>query len=47
MAVYMLIRMPIESIGLSEFYFSTVLLFVALGSWARIPQFCLTRARPS
>jgi exopolysaccharide production protein ExoQ len=47
MAVYMLIRMPIESIGLSEFYFSTVLLFMALGSWARIPQFRLTRLSSS
>lgn len=32
MAVLMLVRMPVESIGLSEFYFSTVLLF-ALLAW--------------
>lgn len=31
-AVYLLIRMPIETIGLSEFYGSTVLLFAMLGS---------------
>jgi exopolysaccharide production protein ExoQ len=46
MAAYMLIRMPIESIGLSEFYFSTVLLFALLGSWSRIPEFRLIRSRP-
>ena len=32
MAVYLLIRMPVESIGFNEFYFSTVLLFALLGS---------------
>jgi exopolysaccharide production protein ExoQ len=32
MAVYLLIRMPVESIGINEFYFSTVLLFALLGS---------------
>jgi exopolysaccharide production protein ExoQ len=30
--IYELVRMPIESIGITEFYFSTVLLFMALGS---------------
>jgi exopolysaccharide production protein ExoQ len=29
---YEMVRMPIESIGINEFYFSTVLLFMALGS---------------
>jgi len=32
MAAYLLIRMPVESIGFNEFYFSTVLLFALLGS---------------
>jgi exopolysaccharide production protein ExoQ len=30
--IYELVRMPIESIGFTEFYFSTVLLFMAMGS---------------
>ena len=30
--VYQLVRMPIETIGFTQFYFSTVLLFAALGS---------------
>jgi exopolysaccharide production protein ExoQ len=34
MAVYLLIRMPVESIGFNEFYFSTVLLFALLASAA-------------
>jgi exopolysaccharide production protein ExoQ len=46
MAVYLLARMPIESIGLTEFYFSTVLLFALLGSASRPLQFLL-RARPT
>lgn len=32
MAAYLFIRMPTETVGLNEFYFSTVLLFAALGS---------------
>jgi len=35
--VYELVRMPIESIGFTEFYFSTVLLFMAMGSAFAIP----------
>jgi exopolysaccharide production protein ExoQ len=35
MAVYMLIRLPVECIGLNEFYFSTVLLFAMLGAGAQ------------
>lgn len=36
--VYELVRMPIESIGFTEFYFSTVLLFMALGSAFAVPR---------
>jgi exopolysaccharide production protein ExoQ len=32
MLVYEMVRMPIESIGFNEFYYPTVLLFLALGS---------------
>lgn len=32
MLVYQLVRMPIESVGFTEFYFSTVMLFMAMGS---------------
>ena len=35
--VYELVRMPIESIGFTEFYFSTVLLFMAMGSAFAVP----------
>lgn len=35
--IYELVRMPIESIGFTEFYFSTVLLFMAMGSAFAIP----------
>lgn len=41
MAAYLLVRMPIESIGLSEFYISTVLLFALMGSAFRISPLCL------
>ena len=40
--VYELVRMPIESIGLTEFYFSTVLIFMAMGS-----SFAAPAARPN
>jgi exopolysaccharide production protein ExoQ len=40
--VYELVRMPIESIGITEFYFSTVLIFMAMGS-----SFAARSARPS
>jgi len=35
--IYELVRMPIESIGFTEFYFSTVLLFMAMGSAFGVP----------
>lgn len=35
--IYELVRMPIESIGFTEFYFSTVLLFMAMGSAFAVP----------
>jgi exopolysaccharide production protein ExoQ len=35
--IYELVRMPIESIGFTEFYFSTVLLFMAMGSGFAVP----------
>jgi exopolysaccharide production protein ExoQ len=37
MLVYELVRMPIESIGFTEFYFSTTLLFMAMGSAFAVP----------
>jgi exopolysaccharide production protein ExoQ len=37
MFVYELVRMPIESVGFTEFYFSTVLLFMAMGSAFAVP----------
>jgi exopolysaccharide production protein ExoQ len=37
MFIYELVRMPIESIGFTEFYFSTVLLFMAMGSPFAVP----------
>jgi len=40
--VYELVRTPIESIGITEFYFSTVLIFMAMGS-----SFAAPSARPS
>ena len=43
--VYELVRMPIESIGFNEFYFSTVLLFMALGSAFGMPA--EKRAQPA
>ena len=36
--IYELVRMPIESIGFTEFYFSTVLLFMAMGSGFAAPR---------
>jgi exopolysaccharide production protein ExoQ len=36
--IYELVRMPIESIGFTEFYFSTVLLFMAMGSAFAAPS---------
>ncbi len=36
--VYQLVRMPIESVGVYEFYTSTVLLFLALGSGLGAPR---------
>jgi exopolysaccharide production protein ExoQ len=36
--IYELVRMPIESIGFTEFYFSTVLLFMAMGSPFAVPS---------
>jgi exopolysaccharide production protein ExoQ len=36
--VYQLVRMPIESVGVNEFYFSTVLMFLALGSGLGAPR---------
>jgi exopolysaccharide production protein ExoQ len=36
--IYELVRMPIESIGFTEFYFSTVLLFMAMGSPFAVPM---------
>jgi len=35
--VYEMVRMPIESIGFNEFYFSTLLLFMAMGSAFGVP----------
>jgi exopolysaccharide production protein ExoQ len=35
--IYELVRMPIESIGFTEFYFSTMLLFMAMGSAFAVP----------
>ena len=43
--VYELVRMPIESIGFNEFYFSTVLLFMALGSAFAAPAAKFNPAR--
>jgi exopolysaccharide production protein ExoQ len=44
--VYELVRMPIESIGFNEFYFSTVLVFMALGSaFAPAAKFDLARTQ--
>ena len=36
--VYELVRMPIESVGVYEFYTSTVLIFLALGSGLGAPR---------
>jgi len=41
--VYELVRMPIESVGFTEFYFSTVMLFMAMGSAFAAPAM---RPRP-
>ncbi len=35
--IYELVRMPIESVGFTEFYFATLLLFMALGSAFAVP----------
>jgi len=44
--VYEMVRMPIESIGITEFYFSTTLLFMALGSPFTAPSARPSAARP-
>lgn len=36
--VYQMVRMPFETVGFNQFYFSTVLLFAALGSPFAIPH---------
>jgi hypothetical protein len=45
MAVYMLIRLPVECIGLNEFYFSTVLLFALLGAGMHTARFSVPREK--
>jgi exopolysaccharide production protein ExoQ len=35
---YEMVRMPIESVGVNEFYFSTLLLFMALGAAFVLPE---------
>ncbi|HEY3778697.1 MAG TPA: O-antigen ligase family protein [Rhizomicrobium sp.] len=44
MAAYTFVRMPTECVGLTEFYFSTVLLYAML-AWSRPPVRRLTPAR--
>jgi exopolysaccharide production protein ExoQ len=46
MLIYELVRMPIESVGVTEFYFSTVLLFMALGSAFAVPSGRFVPVRP-
>jgi exopolysaccharide production protein ExoQ len=41
---FLLVRMPIETIGIYEFYFSTVLLFAIFGSAAAEPRIIRLRA---
>jgi len=44
--VYNLVRMPIEYIGFTEFYYSTVMMFIALGSAFAVQQTDSRSPRP-